>query len=282
MRKRAYYSIRTGRHKDGVRFDLVMLQRLLRDLYLSFLERCYFQEAFGYDCVDEGQVAGSLGTDIEAQIFLSLRKSDLWPIQDKITSYSEDDCFDTIEFLRDNVSKPVDGRYHSFSNCGWHYYTFNQQEGREEFREAVNAILRDYESGWELSEDGEILALADEGLEPLLEANLPNYDPSNVERRVEAAIRKFRRHGSTVEDRRDAVRDLADILEFLRPKAAEHLLTRKDENDLFQIANKFAIRHHDGRQKGEYNIAVWYSWMFYVYLATIHAAVRAIKQAEGR
>jgi len=279
VRRRAYYSIRTGRHKDGVRSDLVALQRLLRALYLSFVERCYFQEAFGYYRVGSGEGPGSLGADIEAQLLLAVRKSDLWPVQDNTSSYSEDDCFDVIEFLWDNVSKPVDGTYNSFGF--WDYHTFNQQEGREEFREAVNAILRDYESGWELSEDGEILALADEGLEPLLEANLPSYDPSNVERRVEAAIRKFRRHGSTVEDRRDAVRDLADILEFLRPKAAEHLLTKKDENDLFQIANRFAIRHHDGRQKGEYNIAIWYSWMFYVYLATIHAAVSVIKQAEG-
>jgi hypothetical protein len=49
------------------------------------------------------------------------------------------------------------------------------------------------------------------------------------EARVGAAIQKFRRHRSSIEDRRDAVRDLADVLEFLRPKLKETLLS-KDEH----------------------------------------------------
>jgi hypothetical protein len=58
------------------------------------------------------------------------------------------------------------------------------------------------------------------------------------EARVGAAIQKFRRHRSSIEDRRDAVRDLADVLEFLRPKLKETLLS-KDEQDLFNIAKQF-------------------------------------------
>ena len=45
----------------------------------------------------------------------------------------------------------------------------------------INELLRDYKEGYELSSEGEILALADEGLTTLLEANLPAYDPDNVE-----------------------------------------------------------------------------------------------------
>ena len=189
-----------------------------------------------------------------------------------------------IEFLYDCVSKPIEtpDAYHSFNNCGWHYAEFDEKAGQVEFRDGANNILRDYGAGWELSEDGEIVALADEGLEPLLEAELPHCDPANVEKRVSAAVRKFRARGSSIEDRRDAIRDLADVLEFLRPKAKECLLTRKDDAALFTIANEFAIRHHDGRQKGDYSIAIWYSWIFYVYLATIHAAVRAIKEGEEK
>ena len=282
MNRRPYFSVRTGRHTDGLNFGLPMLQRLLRDLYLSLAERGYLQEAFGYYCVDAGQVAGYLGSDIEAQLLLSLRKSDLWPIEDKITGFSEDDCFDVIEFLYDCVSKPIEtpGAYHSFSNCGWHYSRFDRENGQQEFRQGANSILQDYATGWELSKEGEILAVADEGLQPLLDAELPEYDPDSVEKRVLAAIRKFRSRGSSIEDRRDAVRDLADVLEFLRPKANECLLTKKDDAALFRIANEFAIRHHDGRQKGNYSIAIWYSWVFYFYLATIHAAVRAIGEAE--
>jgi hypothetical protein len=60
---------------------------------------------------------------------------------------------------------------------------------------------------------------------------------------VNVAIDKFRRCGSTASDRRDAIRDLADILEFLRPQT-KAVLTQQDESDLFNIANNFGIRHH--------------------------------------
>ena len=104
MSKRPYFSVRTGRHDGAVQFDLSMLQKLLRNLFLGFSERCYFQEAFGYHCVDDGQVPGLLGTDIAAQLFLPLRKPDLWPIDERISSYCDDDCFDVVEFLYDHVT----------------------------------------------------------------------------------------------------------------------------------------------------------------------------------
>ena len=124
--------------------------------------------------------------------------------------------------------------------------------------------------------------MADEGLQPLLDAKLPEYDPKNVEEHVQAAIHKFRRHRSSLEDRKDAIRDLAGVLEFLRPKADALLLSKRDDADLFQIANGFAVRHHNEEQRSDYNKAIWYGWMFYFYLATIQAVVRVIKESEGK
>jgi hypothetical protein len=279
MGKRSYYSIRTGKNPNAARFDLPVLLRLFRDLYNLFSSKEYFQEAFGYHCVDAGEVPGKLGRDIEAQMFRKLRKPNLWPIQDKCLEYSEEDLFDVIEFLYDYVSRPVDGYYHDYGDCGWHYKIFDQESGRQEFRAEINEILCDYKDGYELSGEGEILALAERGLDYLFQADLPVYDPANVEMRVNAAILKFRRYRSSTEDRRDAVRDLADVLEFLRPKLKQ-VLTRKDESDLFNIANNFGIRHHNGRQKTDYDRSIWYSWMFYYYLATIHASLRLIEKHE--
>lgn len=116
-------------------------------------------------------------------------------------------------------------------------------------------------------------------MENLLAANIPNHDAQNVEQRVDAAILKFRRYRSSKEDRRDAVRDLADVLEFLRPKV-KGVLTTKDESDLFNIANNFGIRHHNDQQKTNYDKAIWYSWMFYYYLSTIHAALRLLEKVK--
>ena len=282
MRPRGYYSIRTGRHPEGIHYGLSILQRCMRSLYLEYEQKSWFHESFGYDCIDayNGFVPGTLGSDIGASLFLALRK-DLWPIEDNFMQYSEDDCFDMLEFLYDHVSRPVDGYNHTYNNCGWHYSDFDRAQGQGEFRERVNAILQDYGSGWQLSTEGEIVALADEGMQPLVEAEMAHVDPDNVEQRVQSAIRKFRARGSTDEDRRDAVRDLADVLEYLRIRAEQHFLTKKDSGDLFRIANQFAIRHHNDRQKGDYPISIWYRWIFYVYLATIHACVRAIKEGES-
>jgi len=47
-----------------------------------------------------------------------------------------------------------------------------------------------------------------------------------------------------------------------------------DEADLFNIANNFTIRHLNEKQKGNYDSALWHSWMFYLNLSTIHVIVR--------
>jgi hypothetical protein len=84
---------------------------------------------------------------------------------------------------------------------------------------------------------------------------------------VTSAIAKYRRYRSTIAERRDAIRDLADVLEYIRPKLKE-VLTKPDEADLFNIVNNFGIRHHNQQQKSDYDASIWLSWMFYFYLAT--------------
>jgi hypothetical protein len=188
--------------------------------------------------------------------------------------------FDVIEFLYDHCSKPLDGRYHSWSGCGWHYDTFDRESGRTEYRERINKLLALYDKGYELSSEGEILILADDGLSTLLEAPLPKVDTENITMRVNLAVTKFRRYRSSIDERRDAIRDLADVLEYLRPQL-KVVLTRKDESALFEIANNFGIRHHNADQRTDYDKPIWYSWIFYYYLATIHAAIRLIDRSDG-
>jgi hypothetical protein len=275
MRDRPYYSVRTGKHPTSGRLDLAGLKGLVLSTYNQFEASGHFQQAFGYHCVDAGFVPGLAGADIGAFFFRKLKKRQLWPIESSISDYSEDDLFDVLELLHDCVSYPVDGHYHSWANCGWHYSTFDSEKGRSEFREVINEVLRDYSSGYQLTTEGNIVALPPLGLAQLEDSPAPPGDPKNVQARVTAAIRKFRRRGSTQEERRDAVRDLADVLEYLRPQIKQ-VLSSKDESDLFALANNFGIRHHNDRQKTGYDGSVWLSWMFYYYLATIHAVTRLI------
>lgn len=281
MRTSPYYSVRTGKNPLAKNFDLDSLRALFKTLFTSFGDKGYFTEAFGYYCVDDGYVPGTLGHDLEGALLLELRKKDLTPIERKIDAYTEDDLFDIIEFLYDNCSEPLEegGRYHSFNQCGWHYSKFRREPARIDYRQRINKLLALYGNGYELSEEGEILALADNGLEGLFEAPFPTIDPANVESRIIAAQTKFRRHRSSIEDRRDAIRDLADVLEYLRPRLKE-VLTTKDEAALFDIANNFGIRHHNNKQQSDYDKPIWYSWIFYFYLATLHAAVRLIEKKD--
>jgi hypothetical protein len=157
-----------------------------------------------------------------------------------------------------------------------HWETFNKKEGQEVFRETIKEILLLYKSAFELSVKGEILHKPEKGFERIFEADIPSSD-TNVSSRVDSAILKFRRYGLTLDDRRQAVRDLADVLEYLRPRV-KALLTKQDETDLFNIANNFGIRHHNDRQKTDYDTALWLSWMFYYYLSTIHVVLRKIEK----
>ena len=137
-----------------------------------------------------------------------------------------------------------------------------------------------------LSVAGEIEHLPEAGFgNNLLVAGLPSSDPQNVDDRLarQASVSKYLRRSSNLDDRRDAVRGLADVLEYLRPQLKD-VLHSKDEGDLFNIAaNNFAIRHHNDRQRGNYDPNIWTSWVNRTPTGspTIHAAQRMIQRAAA-
>lgn len=275
MKERKYYSIRTGKHTDSVKIDLLLLKKLFLNIYQNFHRKYYFQEAYGYECVDVGFVPGIAGEDIETFFFRKLRKINLFPIEEKIEQYSEDDLFDIIELLYDLISKPIEGRFHSYYNCGWHYSKFDKESGKLEYKQEINEILNDYQEGYEISSEGELLLKGEPGLDALLRSEISEYDPENVDNRVKSAVLKYRRHRSSPEDKKEAVRVLADVLEFLRPQIKQLSLS-KDENELFNIANNFSIRHHNPTQKTDYSTE-FLDWIFYAFLSTIYLVIQLKK-----
>jgi hypothetical protein len=277
--ERPYYSQRAGRAPARARLDLAELKRLLATYLDGLIANGYLQESFGYECVDAGFQAGTCGIDLKGEITLTLNKPHLWPFPSSIEAWSEDDLFDVIEFVYDNLSQPIKRHFHSWNNCGWHATEFDRELGRREYRERVNRLLNAYDRGFSLSALGEVVGVPDPGLASLLAAPIPSEDEPNVVNRVDSAIHKFQHHRASLDNQRDAVRDLADVLEFLRPQM-KGVLTSKDESDLFHIANGFGIRHHNEAQKNSYDRAIWYPWMFQYYLATIHAVLRLIERAE--
>lgn len=275
LNKRYYYSTRNGKNPSGREIDLSFLRRYVASTYSKFEMNGYLTEAVGMNCQDEGFVPGQMGHDVDTFVLFRLKKENIFPYNPH-HDYSEDDIFDLIEFLYDHISKPMNTFFHGWNNSCLHYGEFDRDQARVEFRNEINEILLEYNGGWELSQDGELLSIGDSGLSNLYAADLKIENQSSKEK-VEAAILKFRRHGSSIDDRRAAVRDLADVLEFMR-EDLKLVLISNDESDLFNIANNFGIRHHNQKQKTNYDQVIWLSWIFYYYLSTIHAATRLIEK----
>jgi len=275
QKNRRYYSQRAGKKKPEM--DFLALKKIFLSVYKEFSERAYFDEYLDDYCPDSNGSSGKIG-NVSAYILRKIRKDNLWPIREDLENYSEEDIFDLIEFLFDHVSAPIDKDtyFHQFYSH-FHYKYFDQEKGRQEYRDAINEILNDYGPGYELGSNGEIYALMEEEFRPLFGAAVPTDDQENIESKIAKAVNKFRRYGSTLDERREAVRALADCLEFLRGEMQE-VVTQKDDGDLFNIANNFGIRHHNDKQKTNYDSAIWLSWMFYFYLATVHAVLRLIEK----
>lgn len=136
IKKKAYYSVRTGKNPMSSGLDLRSILDIFKSFYSDLEYEGYFQEYLGFHCIDQDFVPGKLGRDIESTILIEVRKKDLFPVHDYFHSYSEDDLFDVIEFLYDHCSKPVRRTYHSYGDCGWHCETFEREPGRKDFRES--------------------------------------------------------------------------------------------------------------------------------------------------
>lgn len=73
---------------------------------------------------------------------------------------------------------------------------------------------------------------------------------------------------SSPDEKKSAIKELVDILEALRDDFPKLQLS-KDENDLFQIANTYAIRHANKSQKPDYDQEIFYDFIFILYLNQI-------------
>ncbi|MEA1907112.1 MAG: hypothetical protein U9N12_09225 [Euryarchaeota archaeon] len=281
MGDKKYYAARKGISKPEL-MDFQLLKKVFLRMYRGFEDDLYFQEATGYHCVDKGEVHGSWGcgdSDIEASIYLELGMCGIWPIERNIENYDEPTLFTVIEFLYDYVSEPTDKRYHFWNNCGWHSSKYDIEKGKVTYRTKVNEFLKDYDRGYQLSSGGEILEIAPTGLEHIFEEIVETDDHENIDMRLQNAISKYMRHHATISDKKDAVRELADVLEFLKKSGIR--LQKKDESDLFKIIDTFDIRHHNTSQQGAYNKEIWYDWMFYTFLSSINVLLKLTSEKNG-
>ena len=136
----------------------------------------------------------------------------------------------------------------------------------------MNNILNKYDTGYRLSEDGQVQRLADTGFERLVYEKINTKDKDNIDIRVNGAINKFLHYKSNIDDKKGALLALFGVLEYL--KTCNIKLEGKDSSDLFNIMNSFDLRHHQKIQQKDYQKNEWYEWLFYTCLSSIKLLVR--------
>src|SRR5579872_2578231 len=229
-----YFSQQAGRRD---RYDLAALRKQLKGLWAYFEGKDYFAEWAGYPCVDGGDtrqfslrgrrwVNGHAGDDPSSYVFAETSRDDLFPVDptgeqsEDHVPWTEEQIFDAFQFYATVVSKPTKSIYHSFSNCGDHPTSFDHAAGLAEYRAKVNEILARYGdgNGWELGPEPDlaIVSLAPSGMEQLIETPISQSIDAKNRARIAAAIHNFRGRGATVDDKRNAVRDLGDVLEYYK------------------------------------------------------------------
>lgn len=238
----------------------------VRTLIAEFEKDGFFAEIIGYDCIDgAGDAESSLPQELARRVgkpHLSAAAPDEW---------DDADLFDFIEVMHDLAARPTLGYYHSYSNCGWHPVRFSRRSGQRLYRWMVNGLLDTTTLDLRLAESGEdtgrLVRVISGNVAQLVDEVIEDAD-TECANAVAHAVALFRARQATRQSKRSAVIELAGILERRRSLLKEHLLTR-DESTLFEIANKFDIRHRSEAQKTDYD-AEFLDWIFYWYLATVH------------
>ncbi|WP_327135862.1 hypothetical protein [Streptomyces sp. NBC_01343] len=275
---RPYWPQRQGR---GLSADGSTARDARRDfarIIGDFEDNGYLAEHFGQECVD---APGSL-PDASALIERRLGIPDLWPLAPD--TWDEDTFYGLIEVLHDLVSRPRMRRYHDFYNCGWHHSEFHNGPARTLYRAKVNELLRAAGIHYELAMEGEdlgrLVATTDDARSQLVHRAI-NDSPPDVTADVRHAIALYRSRDASPESKRSAIFNLGRVLEERRALVKDQL--GKDEGALFEIANRFDLRHRRADQRGEYDEA-FLDWIFWWYLGTVELTnelIRAKSRADA-
>ena len=235
----------------------------------------YLEKRFGKACVDDqrGDVPDTL-------IARELEVEGLWPLQQCRLVDDMDLFFSVVELLHDLVARPLTRWCHDYGDCGWHHRDFQIEPGRVVYRWRVNKILARSDLGLRLAEDGEdigrLVTITDDARLELVKAVVARDDGEPADQ-VRHALALFRQRGADRNQKRSAVTVLALVLEERRHSVLIDALAESDRGALFNIANNFHVRHHDAKQKRDYD-EFYLDWIFWLYLASIELTNRVIDE----
>lgn len=200
----------------------------------------------------------------------------LWPLRSSLP-WDDDVWFSLVEIFHDLAARPRARFFHSWNACGWQYSDFAVAPGQTLYGWRMNNLLARAGFSYRLADSGEdvgrLVAVTDDGRTGLVERLVADH-PDIAADPVAHSVSLFRRRGATFEDKRSSVVALAGVLEARRSLLKRELLST-DEGALFDLANNFALRHQNDRQRDEYS-EEFLDWIFWLYAATVELTDRLL------
>ena len=120
-------------------------------------------------------------------------------------------ALDLIQFCYQAVAKPIQGSYHSFFRH--HHLSFDEETGKESFREKINTIFRRNGIAFVLEYDGAIKRIIPEQFKSFISTHLRTGDPV-LDNMIDDAQKKFLNPDTKI--RKEAIERLWDCWERIK------------------------------------------------------------------
>jgi hypothetical protein len=248
----------------------------IRDL----ADRGYFEHELPGGCEDAGNEDL---VDPSLVLLERLGVPNLWPLTHSRDAWDPANdrglFYDLIEALHDLAARPRSRSYHSYWHH-WHYADFSSAAGQGVYRGQINRVLRLAGTGLDLAAGGAdvgrlVRRAGDERDELIDRVIAASHDRDTREH----AVTLFRDRSAGIPEKRSAIVVLLGLLEDRRELLKAELLS-KDESALFEIANRFALRHRRADQRSDYDEA-YLDWLFWWYLATVDLTDELLARRVG-
>ena len=275
-----YFSQRSGKLLNNI--SLSEFKQKFIIIFQDFVKDRYFERMGVYYDSDSASINGINVIGDKLTVAFGSKGKNMIPTPQNITKLNRNSLFDLIELLSDYASKRYTSTQYrpqnsqGFDNLVSEPYesnmesirvtTDNHEAGQIKWRDTLNEHLKQLCPPYRLTKEYTVEILPEsEGHQHLID-NCTSHS-KDAQTRIKHAQRLFLRHGTTKEDKRSALKDLADVLESIRDKFPSSL--SKDECDLFNIANNYAIRHYKSGQKDNYD-EIYMEWIFYSFISAIN------------
>lgn len=274
MENKKYYSERIG--SERIKLSLKDLNEVFLTIVSEFADEQFFYDFYGYEDNFRNWTPGKAGRNFEAYCLSQIGRRIKDPFYQTTAKYSEEEIFNLIELLHEHICLKSQIAFRKFE-----YDTLEEvvEYSKQTFRDRINMQIHYYSIGWELTGEGYIREMISNELQELVNNTSIYGDENNVDSRIRGAIKQFLKYGAKELDKKGALIEIGGALEYIR-KELEDVIPKEEVNDIFNLLNNFDLRHNNTLKKNGYDTAIYYPWMFYIFISTFDAFVKMRQRIE--